>query len=79
MYQKYRNLISTLLKQSKKNYFNHFFSQNINDIKNNWKDIKNIISLKNKQNSLPTALFCEDSLVSDPTKMANLLIITSHL
>ena len=42
-YKTYRNSWSTLLKQSKKSYYNNYFRNNINNIKNTWKEIKSII------------------------------------
>ena len=43
-YKTYRNSLSTLLKQSKKSYYNNYFRNNINNIKNTWKGMKSIIS-----------------------------------
>ena len=48
-YKSYRNMISTLLKQSKKNYHDKYFKDNINNMKNTWKGIKFIISLQKRQ------------------------------
>ena len=42
-YKDYRNLSSTSLKQSKTNYYNHYFESNWNSIKNTSKGIKSII------------------------------------
>ena len=47
-YKSYRNLLSTLLKDSKQKYFTDFFKSNNNDIKKTWNGIKSIISIKNK-------------------------------
>ena len=33
-YKEYRNILSTILKQSKTNYYNHYFESNWNSIKN---------------------------------------------
>ena len=33
-YKDYRNMLSTILKQSKTNYYNHYFETNWNSIKN---------------------------------------------
>ena len=52
-YKTYRNSLSTLLKQSKKCYYNNYFINNINNIKNEWKGIKSIISLNTKQSESP--------------------------
>ena len=59
-YKQCRNLISTLLKRSKRSYFTFyfilffsflFFNDNLNNLKNTWKGIKNLISLKTVLNS----------------------------
>ena len=34
----YRNMISTLLEQSKKNYYDKYFKDNVNNIKNIYKE-----------------------------------------
>ena len=45
-YKQYRYLFSTLLKGSKQSFFKNYFQTNINDLKNTWKDIKKLVSLK---------------------------------
>ena len=45
-YKDYRNMLSTILKQSKTNYYNHYFETNWNSIKNTWKGIKSILNIK---------------------------------
>ena len=45
-YKLYRRMLTTLLKRSKHTYFSSFFQNHINDLKNTWKGIKRIISLK---------------------------------
>ena len=55
-YKQYRNLITTLLKRSKQSYFTNYFQTNINDLKNTWKDIKRVTSLKRTLHSVPSAL-----------------------
>ena len=49
-YKTYRNLLSTLMKQSKQIYYTKYFENNLNNIKNTWKEIKNIISIKQYHN-----------------------------
>ena len=39
-------MLATLLKRSKHRYFSSFFQNHINGLKNTWKGIKRIISLK---------------------------------
>ena len=43
----YRNMLSTILKQSKTNYYNHYFETNWNSIKNTWKGLKSILNIQN--------------------------------
>ena len=43
-YKKYRNLLPTLMKQSKQAYYDKYFERNQNNIKNTWKGIKSLIS-----------------------------------
>ena len=47
-YKTYRNSLSTLLNQSKKSYYNNYFRNNVNNIKNTWEGSKSIVSLNTK-------------------------------
>ena len=53
---KYRSLLSTLMKKSKQAYYNKYFEKNWNNIKNTWKRIKSLISLKTVASSVPALL-----------------------
>ena len=53
-YKKYRNLLSTLMKKSKQAYYDRYFEKNWKNIKNTWKGIKSLISLKTVASSIPT-------------------------
>ena len=55
-YQKYRNLLSTLMKKSKQAYYDQYFERNWNNIKNKWKGIKSLIFLKTVASHVPTIL-----------------------
>ena len=48
-YKNCRNLLSTLLERAKEKYFTNFFMQNIKDVKNTWKGIKTLVSMKQKE------------------------------
>ena len=52
-YKKYQNLLSTLLIQA---YYDQYFKRNWNNVKNAWKGIKSLISLKTVSSSVPTVL-----------------------
>ena len=47
-YKHHRNLLSTGIKKSKKNknFYNEVFKKNMNNIRNTWKGIRNLISWK---------------------------------
>ena len=70
-YKNYRNIIATLIKKSKRNYFTKYFESNIKNLKNTWMGIKSIISLKNSSPSSPNLLNFKNELTSDPLKIAN--------
>ena len=55
-YKKYRNLLSTFMKKSNQPYYDKYFEKNWKNIKNTWKGIKSLISLKTVASSIPTVL-----------------------
>ena len=63
-------MISTLLKQSKKNYYDEYFKDNINNTKNTWKGIRSIISIQKTSNNSPKIISLEDHTVTDPRTIA---------
>ena len=65
-YKSYRNVISTLLKQSKKKYYDNYFKDNINNMKNTPKGIRSIISLQKRTNDSPKIISLKDHTVTDP-------------
>ena len=71
-YKKYRNLLSTLMKKSKQVYYDKYFERNWNDIKNTWKGIKSLVSLKTVASSVPTVLSLDNGdIITDPYDIAN--------
>ena len=70
-YKNYRNIIATLMKKSKQNYFTKYFESNIKNLKNTWKGIKSIISLKHSASNSTNLLNFNNELTSDPLKIAN--------
>ena len=55
-YKQYRNLIVTLLRVSKRNYYHTFFETNKTNIKNTWNGIRELISLNKKQKTTVSKL-----------------------
>ena len=70
-YKKYRNLPSTLMKKSKQAYYK-YFERNWNNIKNTWKGITSLISLKIVASNVPTVLsFDNDKTITNHYDIAN--------
>ena len=70
-YKTYRNLLSTLMKQSKQNYYTKYFENNWNNIKDSWKGIKTIISIKNITAIVPHSIEFNSKTITDPAAMSN--------
>ena len=71
-YKKYRNLLSTIMKKSKQAYYDKYFEKNWNNIKNTWKGIKSLISLKSVASNVPTVLSLDTGdTVNNPYDIAN--------
>ena len=69
-YKKYGNLLSTT-KKSKHAYYDKYFEKKWNNIKNTWKAIKSLISLKTKASNVPTVLSHENEDRTNPYDIAN--------
>ena len=50
-FKRFRNLIVTLQRKSKSNYFSEYFEQHQNDIKKTWDGIRNILNVSKKKSS----------------------------
>ena len=71
-YKTYRNSLSTFLKRSEKSYYNNYFRNNINNIKNTWKEIKLIISLNTKKSESPKIILnIKGKFIANPNDIAN--------
>ena len=70
-YKKYRNLLSTLLKESKQIYYIKYFESNWNNIRSTWKGIKTIISIKNITTTFPHSIEFNNRTITDPTTMSH--------
>ena len=68
-YKNYRNIIATLMKKSKQNYFTECLESNIKNLKNTWKGIKSIISLKHSASSSLNLLNFNNKLLNDQLKV----------
>lgn len=70
-YKQYKNKLNNIIKLSKKSYYNDYFVNNRSNIKNIWKGIRSIVSLKPLSNSIPSRLLINDSEVKDSKLISN--------
>ena len=71
-YKIHRNLLSTLMKKRKQAYCSKYFERNWNNIKNTWKEIKSLISLKTVVSSAATVLSLGNGdTITNPYDTAN--------
>ena len=71
-YQIYKHLLSTLLNKSKQAYYDRYFEKNWKNIKNTWKGIKSLISLKALASSIPTFVSLDNGdTITNPYDLAN--------
>ena len=70
-YKCQKNEITTLMRQSKKDYYNHYFSSNTKNLQNIWKGIKEIINIKTKTFSNPTCIMENNKTYTNPIDIAN--------
>ena len=67
----YRNKINHLIRISKINYYRDYFRHNKSHIKNIWKGIKQVISLKSSSYSIPSKILVGNNSISDVSQIAN--------
>ena len=68
------------MKKSKQAYYDRYFERNWNNVKNMWKGIKSLISLKTVACSLPTVLSLDNGdIITNPCDIANTFNITLPL
>ena len=68
----YRNMLSTLMKKIKMNYYNQYFKTNWDNIKNTWKGIKSILNINNTHSNIPKILLSNDTTSAEPVEIANI-------
>ena len=65
-------MLFTQMKKSNQAYYNKYFEKNWNNIKNKWKGIKSLISLKTVASSAPAVLFRDNgNTITNPYDIAN--------
>ena len=74
-YKYYRNKIVTLIRASKKKYYLEYFESNLNNMKNTWAGINNLINKKRKNSCKITALKNDETgqIIREPSALPNVL------
>ena len=70
-YKELRNEIVTQCRESEKTYYQKYFKENSDNIKNTWKGIKSIINIRSKGKSIPMYMMDNNDKISDPTAISN--------
>ena len=68
-YTSYKNILTTLLRVSKREYYSSQLKTYKNDMKNTWKIINNVLN-KNRKKSQISKINNEGTIVDDPTSIA---------
>ena len=67
----YRNKLNHLLKINKRQYYNKYFLENINDSKRVWNGIKQIINFKSPTNQRVVKVIANDNAITDSHVIVN--------
>ena len=72
-YKSYRNMLSTLMGNSKRNYFPKVFENNLKNLKNTWKSIKSIPFIKSFTSNSPMLLLTyQNNNIDNPERIVNI-------
>ena len=72
-YKLYRNKISALTRVSEKNYYHAFFTDNLNNMKNTWNGINNLINGKKKKaRAISSLKRLNNDITTDPLEISNI-------
>jgi len=69
-YVKYRNKLTSIVRQSKINYHNRAFNSNRNNVKKTWSLIKNILGTRPRESI--KGILLDNELITDEVHMANI-------
>ena len=70
-YKIYRNKLKHLIIVSKKLYFNDYFTKNLNNVKETWKGIKQLVTIKATKLSGPSKIKVNNTVLTDSKSIAN--------
>ena len=70
-YKVLKNRITELIRISKQNFYRNYFTENNNNLRKIWIGIKEIISIKSKNQDTINSILHEDKTISNPSEIAN--------
>ena len=65
-------MLFTIFKKHKSNYYNQYFRAIMNNIKNTWKGIKSIISIKNLLSDIPKSLSYNGLTITNKVEISSI-------
>ena len=72
-FKKYRNLIITLQRKSKGNYFLEYFSKYQNNMKKTWDGIRNVLNVSKKKSTMINQLLHKNKILTSNKEKSNAL------
>lgn len=69
-YKVLKNRIILITRESKRNFYQNYFSENSNNLRTIWKGIKEVINIKTKNLDHPSCLQENNKTITDPTLVA---------
>ena len=70
-FKRIRNILSSLIKQAKSDYYKELFEENKSNIKQTWKEIKKIVNLNKKNKVFPESIKKGHHIIHDKKDIAN--------
>ena len=66
-----KNEVTGLVRTSKKDYYDRYFTKHKNNLGKTWQGIKQMINMKSKNSDYPSCIIHEGTTITDPTEIAN--------
>ena len=70
-YKKYRNMVLTLTRKSKKNYYSNYFSTHNSNIKKTWEGIRELVNMNKKKSNNIKMIYENNKNITNNKDMAN--------
>ena len=71
LYKTKRNLVTKLIRVSKKDYYTKYFTEHTTNLKKTWSGIRELINVNKKSETKISKLIVENNVITDPVAMAS--------